>query len=128
MTDAEKEIILTYAENNMNASFVENSNYEIINDYLVKIPTISANSSVIVYAKYNVSKNDTNRVINEVQVIDAEADIDSTFDDDEDIISIDYFEVLKENKELKTKLTKAERQIEMYETLIDVIKGQRNDN
>lgn len=55
-------------------------------------------------------------------------DSDEFIDDDEDIISIDYFEVLKENKELKTKLTKAERQIEMYETLIDVIKGQRNDN
>lgn len=109
-------------ENTINASFVENSNYEIVNDYLVNIPTISANSSVIVYAKYKVTKNDTNRVINEVQVIDAEADIDSTFDDDEDIK-----DTATANLQSKITICKKVNNLSLNNTFQFKIKGTNNE-
>lgn len=40
----------------------------------------------------------------------------------------DYFELLKENADLKEKLAQAQKQVSRYEILVDIIGGLKNDN
>ena len=58
-----------------------------------------------------------------IEEITAPIEISGVPVEDTPKIEKDYFDLLKENSELKGKLAKAEHQIEMYETLIDIIKG-----
>lgn len=61
-------------EQNENARFVANSAYTLETDHLVTIPRIGANSSVVVYATYDVEEKDSGIVTNTVQIIGATAD------------------------------------------------------
>ena len=61
----------------------------------------------------------------DIEEIEEDIDFEEIVEEDKtsNVVELDYFDLLKENAELKKQLTKAEHQIEMYETLVDVIKG-----
>lgn len=66
--------------------------------------------------------------LDDIETIDNEAKNNELEDVKESNISKDYFDLLKENNELKEKLSGAERQIKRYETLIDIIEKLKNDS
>ncbi len=63
-------------ENLAGAKFVAGSGYTISADSIAVIPTISAGSSVVLYANYYVSENATATITNEVELSGARATVD----------------------------------------------------
>lgn len=64
--------IIIKSSNNLN--FINNENYEIIDNNIVKINTLNANNNIIIYAKYKVKTTDHNTVTNKVELLGATAD------------------------------------------------------
>ncbi len=61
-------------EHTKGSIFLENENYEILNDRFVKIPTLAANSSIILYAEYVAGDEISKKVINEAELTGALAE------------------------------------------------------
>lgn len=55
-------------------NFIENGNYEVLDNKLVKIPIILANSTVELYSSYVVDGDDTNKITVSSEIIGALAD------------------------------------------------------
>lgn len=67
-------------ENNEKAYFIDGIGYEVASPHNVRISSIPANSSVIIYAEYKVSTTDHGTIKNEVEVTGALADNDYELD------------------------------------------------
>ena len=60
--------------NNLDGQVINTSpDYNVDNDY-IKISELKANESVVIYSTYTVNENKTNTIINEIQLLSAEAD------------------------------------------------------
>ncbi len=62
---------ITVKENNDNAYFVDGSGYDVVSTHNVRIDSLNANSSVIIYAEYKVTKIDQGTIKNEVEITGA---------------------------------------------------------
>lgn len=60
---------VTISENNDRAKFNAGAGYDVIGDHLVEIPSMPANSSVVLSANYVVSENDSGTIENEVEFV-----------------------------------------------------------
>lgn len=81
-------------EHNDNAYFVEGTGYEVSALHVVTIPTIAANSSVVLNAEYKVTEDDLGTIENVVQITGATSDNNDELDPDGDYTSKAEFDAV----------------------------------
>ena len=97
-------------EDNKNAYFISGSNYEVRTKRLVIIPTLQANASITIYARYDVTEEDTDTAINVVRIVSATADNNYELNTDVEYVATAQFDV-------QSKLT-----------ICKVVNGEYDDN
>ncbi len=108
-------------------TFVEGDNYTLLNDKYIKIPTIAANSNVVVNAKFTAGDEIIKKYTNRVELLGAIADNDKALDTSKEYVAEEEFYVsnigLNINKinSKKQKLNGAQFTLYRDEGLTDIV-------
>lgn len=84
------------SENNSKAKFIEGEGYSAETKHIVKIDSIKAKDSIIIYAEYEVTNKEEGNIINEVEIIGALAQDNYTLNPDKKYKATAEFKVTKD--------------------------------